>query len=183
MSRRIRPSARKKTWHNVMCSELSETDKKCIEEVFEKFELQKSRIENLEEQRDVYMQEAAEYSKEIDVLKADKEALIAGQETLQKFLAEKDKEIERMKVELDKEVKKREVQADRLREERSQKYMQADMLCKTRTDLSKAKSQAIKEFADKLKGLLALNGRVSNEDYYYMTIYIDNLVKEMVGEG
>ena len=38
MSRRIRPSARKKTLHNVMHSALSETDKKCIEEVFEKFD-------------------------------------------------------------------------------------------------------------------------------------------------
>ena len=37
MSRRIRPSARRKTLGNVKYSNLSETDKKCIEEVFEKF--------------------------------------------------------------------------------------------------------------------------------------------------
>lgn len=60
MSRRIRPSARKKTLHNVMCSALSETDKKCIAEVFEKFEFQKDEIIGL----------------------------INGQETLQKALAE-----------------------------------------------------------------------------------------------
>ena len=37
MSGRIRPSARKKTLNNVMHSNLSITDKRCIEEVFEKF--------------------------------------------------------------------------------------------------------------------------------------------------
>lgn len=100
MSRRIRPSARKKTLHNVMCSSLSETDKKCIEEVFARFDQQKARTEILEEQRDVYMQEASEYSKEIDILKAEKEALIAGQETLQKALAEKNAEVERLKYNL-----------------------------------------------------------------------------------
>ncbi len=65
MSGRIRPSARKKTLNNVMRSNLSITDKGCIEEVFEKFEQ----------------------------LKADKEALIVGQETLQRALTEKNTEI------------------------------------------------------------------------------------------
>lgn len=37
MSGRTRPSARKKTLCNVMHSNLSITDKRCIEEVFEKF--------------------------------------------------------------------------------------------------------------------------------------------------
>ena len=37
MSGRIRPSARKKTLDNVMRSDLSVTDKKCIKEVFERF--------------------------------------------------------------------------------------------------------------------------------------------------
>lgn len=69
MSGRIRPSARKKTLHNVMHSNLSITDKGCIDEVFAKFEQ----------------------------LKADKEALIAGQETLQRALTEKNAEIERLK--------------------------------------------------------------------------------------
>lgn len=48
--------------------------------------------------------------------------------------------------------------------------------------IEQVKAEAIKEFADKLKGLMALNGRISNEDYYYMTIYIDKIVKEMVGD-
>lgn len=38
MSRRIRPSARKKTLGNVLRSDLSETDKQCIQEVFKKFD-------------------------------------------------------------------------------------------------------------------------------------------------
>lgn len=73
MSGRIRPSARKKTLYNVKCSQLSETDKKCIEEVFGKFEQQKTEIEALTEKLN---------------------GAIAGQETLQKALAEKDEEFE-----------------------------------------------------------------------------------------
>ena len=49
MSGRIRPSARKKTLHNVMRSNLSITDKGCIDEVFAKFEQQKAEIEVLKE--------------------------------------------------------------------------------------------------------------------------------------
>ncbi len=58
----------------------------------------------------------------INRLQADKDALIAGQETLQKAL--------------EKEIKKREVQAKRLREEREQKYTQADLLCKLKHELA-----------------------------------------------
>ena len=48
--------------------------------------------------------------------------------------------------------------------------------CKT------AKAEAIKEFAERLKGLLALNIRVSNEEYLDITTDINNLVKEMEGD-
>ena len=46
-------------------------------------------------------------------------------------------------------------------------------------DIESIKSEAIKEFAERLKSLLALNKQVSNESYYYITTDIDNLVKEM----
>lgn len=45
-----------------------------------------------------------------------------------------------------------------------------------------AKSEAIKEFAERLKGLLSLNIRVTNEDYLDIAVEIDNLVKEVFHE-
>ena len=48
--------------------------------------------------------------------------------------------------------------------------------------VEKIRAEAIKEFAERLKGLLSLNVRVSNEDYLDISIDIDNLVKEMVGD-
>ena len=39
-------------------------------------------------------------------------------------------------------------------------------------------SEAIKEFAERLKGALSLNVRISNEDYVDIAEDIDNLVKE-----
>lgn len=63
----------------------------------------------------------------IDELTEKLNATIAGQETLQKAL--------------DKEVKRREIQADRLKEERNQKYKQADMLCKLRNELAEKNAE------------------------------------------
>lgn len=40
-------------------------------------------------------------------------------------------------------------------------------------------SEARKEFADRVKGLLSLNVRVSNEDYLEITEDIENLLEEM----
>lgn len=96
----------------------------------------------------------------INRLQAKNEALIAGQETLQKALAEKSKEIQVLRNTVVCDISNFASEYD-----------------------SKIKSEAIKEFADKLKGLLLSNIHVSNEEYYYMTIYIDNLVKEMVGDA
>ncbi len=134
MSRRIRPSARKKTMHNVMCSALSETDKKCIEEVFEKFEQQK----------------------------AEKEALIAGQETLQKALAEKNAEVERLYSIIN------EIGTGIANIEKILPDMRKEI-----------KTEAIKELLDKIE-----KQAIPNEDDMYWVELDDiyNLVKEMVGD-
>lgn len=58
----------------------------------------------------------------IDDLTERLNATIAGQESLQKALAE--------------ETKKREVQAERLREEREQKYEQIDLICRLRNEIA-----------------------------------------------
>lgn len=50
MSRRTRPSALEKTFHNVMNSRLSETDKNCIAEVFRTFTKYKQESQSLREQ-------------------------------------------------------------------------------------------------------------------------------------
>ncbi len=48
--------------------------------------------------------------------------------------------------------------------------------------MNEVRAEAIKEFAERLKGLLSLNIRVLNEDYLDIATDIDNLVKEMIGE-
>ena len=78
--------------------------------------------------------------------KAEIESLIAGQETLQKYIAEKDAEIERL----------------------LQKLQQPQ-------------SEAVKEFAERLKEK-AEYFREEKESFVPET-YIDNLVKEMVGDS
>ena len=94
------------------------------------------------------------------------EAAANGQETLQKALAEKEKEIERLKNELFCIANERDSIADCINEA-----------------VGEARAEAIREFAERLKSLLALNKQVSNESYYYITTDIDNLVKEIVGDA
>ena len=93
--------------------------------------------------------------------RAEIEALINGQETLQKHIAEKNAEIERLKVEL-------EFKCDNCENIRlsRQEY---------RTAISQAKAEAIKEFAERLKNLPS----VINCEYEWVHSDIDNLAKEM----
>ncbi|MBQ8015665.1 MAG: hypothetical protein IJ264_05725 [Clostridia bacterium] len=144
MSRRIRPSARKKTLHNVMCSALSETDKKCIKEVFEKFELQKAEIEKLTVNMNAFglgmkqeKQRADEWHREAELTAEKLDGAINAQETLQKALAEKTAEI--------------------LRLETSNKN-KLNLIHDLRSHLNDAHSAAIKKFAERL-----CEGRVSND--------------------
>lgn len=48
--------------------------------------------------------------------------------------------------------------------------------------LAKAKSEAIKEVAEKVGHLICINLGVSNQGYRKLSVDIQNLVKEMVGE-
>ena len=98
--------------------------------------------------------------------KAKIEALIAGQETLQKYIAEQKAEIERLKAELE------------------DKQFRCDSCVRiglTRSEhrvcVNQAKAEAIKEFAESLKRLKwsEVNRRITEKD-------IDATVKEMVGE-
>ena len=108
--------------------------------------------------------------------KAEIEALIAGQETLQKALAEKNAEVERLS--------DRNHKCIYLSDDETTEYCVDGPCPKFKTE-SQIKTAAIKEFAEKYKERLR---DVSRYDYgqhaYYMVgeQFIDNLVKEMVDE-
>ena len=105
-------------------------------------------IEKLERLKD----EIAEKDAEIEALKEKFNATIAGQETLQKYIAEQQEKIIKLEAEAMKPIIHNAVLGAELGEE--------------------IKAKAIKEFAERLKketkGLLGAN-------------FVDNLVKEMVG--
>ena len=54
MSGKIRPSLREKTLKNVAWCNLSQTDKNCIKQVFDKFEEQQAEIERLQKKQDLF---------------------------------------------------------------------------------------------------------------------------------
>jgi hypothetical protein len=100
-----------------------------------------------------------ESQKIINRQKAEKEALIAGQETLQKHIAEQKSEIEMLNG-----------------------YINTNCLdcagCKQwKCDCANIRAEAIKEFAERLKGLSEY-GNINVSPWQ-----VDNLVKEMVGDG
>ena len=93
----------------------------------------------------------------INRLQADKEALIAGQETLQKALAEKNAEIEELKTVFDYDFSKFESEYD-----------------------SKIKAEAIKEYKNKVENdIVSLLGKSNCTDFLES---LDYRYKEMVGE-
>lgn len=101
----------------------------------------------------------------INRLQADKEALIAGQETLQKALAEKAAEVERLKNDCFCISNERDAIGDCLNEA-----------------VEEAKAEAIKEFAERLKTEQSFYD--GQETRIYLTEKdLDNLVKEMVGDA
>lgn len=98
----------------------------------------------------------------INRLQTDKEVLIAGHETLQKALAEKDTEIERLK---------------------ASNKNKLDLIHDLRSHINDAHSAAIKKFAERLKKLFdVLECQYFDEDITMNTIRetVDNLVKEML---
>lgn len=138
----------------------------------------------------------------INRMKADKEALIAGQETLQKALAEKSAEVENLK--------KRDETAEKIIREQGGTILhlknENSRLFDRNFELSEkgekaviaciaARAEAIKEFAEKLKEALPMECRtvVEGNDMEGITdtgfqeddtmTTIDNLVKEMVGDA
>lgn len=98
----------------------------------------------------------------INRLQADKEALIAGQETLQKVLAEKAAEVEKLKNDCFCISNERDAIGDCLNEA-----------------VEEAKAEAIKEFAENCKKGLRTGEIIMDKS---IRDIIDNLVKEMIGE-
>ena len=105
--------------------------------------------------------------------KTEIEALIAGQETLQKHIAKQKEENKWLQDQLSKseaEIAKQESKIERLQHLLNSKaFVLADDKKK------QAKAEAIKEFAERLKKVLGFGRYISYEQ-------IDNLVKEMVGD-
>lgn len=99
--------------------------------------------------------------------------------------------IARQKAEIERLKKIQQVQADRIVEERGRRYELAGTLS---MEIKTAKSEAIREFAEKLKENLAVDcdrvcerssllcGSISGYPIYEVEDCIDNLVKERVGE-
>lgn len=137
---------------------------------------QNAEIKTLQE-RNVILRGAVDSQKaEIEKLQADKEALIAGQETLQKALAERNAEIERL---------------TGMRNADPMDF--CGVLCRYSEELiNKARAEAIKEFAELLVeeklAVVFLKGKTDEytEGYHdalcFVEEQIDNLVKEKVGK-
>jgi hypothetical protein len=105
--------------------------------------------------KDKTMNVSKKYLCKIDLinrLKADKEALIAGQETLQKHIAEKDAEVERLQ---------------------SRIIEQHNAICEI---VKQTNSEAIKEFAERLKKEATVD---EDSTWWIANIDVDNLVKEL----
>lgn len=93
---------------------------------------------------------------EINCLQEQLEAAANGQETLQKALAEKDKEVERLNNNI-------------------------SAMAVTMHNCAKAtRAEAIRTFAEMLKQRCSAN---SDINYYILKKLVDNLVKEMVGDA
>lgn len=116
------------------------------------------------------------------------EAAIAGQETLQKALAEKGREIERLTAEKDQLIKTfGECQAeatkalvDKDKEIERLKNNISAMAVTMRNCAKATRAEAIRAFAERLKQRCSAN---SDINYYILKKLVDNLVKEMVGNA
>lgn len=98
--------------------------------------------------------------------KAEKEALIAGQETLQRHIAEQKAEIERYRAAMPD------------LEQKDDDF--CGVVCRFAEGLiEKAKAEAVKEFAERLKETKFKHG----SDYMIYAENIDIIKKEMVGDG
>ena len=125
----------------------------------------------------------------INRLQADKEALIAGQETLQKALAEKNEEFENQSQNFKTAREEIERLSDRnhkciyLSDDETTEYCVDGPCPKFKTE-SKIKAEAIKEFAEFLKNKATAIHKSIDGNYLYeiSNNFIDNLVKEMIGE-
>lgn len=84
---------------------------------------------------------------------------------------------------LDKAVALIEWQKQEIERLQSMNQAKLDMIHDIRAELETAKAEAIKEFAERLKGLLSLNVKVSNEDYLDISEDIDYLVETTTKEA
>lgn len=122
----------------------------------------------------------------LEHIQAENEALISAQETLQKQFESKNSVIERLRHANKCAIEALSGEYGILLERKNAEIERLERENHCFADIGKmyseVKAEAIKEFAERLKGLLSLNVRVSNEDYLDISIDIDNLVKEMEGD-
>lgn len=76
-------------------------------------------------------------------------------------------------------IKRQQAEIEQWKEE-ANKYQ--TLWCIVIDDIETSQSEAIKEFADRLKEEINIRPTHSNEQNKYVCFLIDNLVKEMVGE-
>ncbi len=146
-------------------SEDIECGEKLIKEAVELFKRQQKRIEELESAKVIYasvdycLEDYQESLEKIELLEAEKEALIAGQETLQKALADKIAILE----EIDNEINP------------------LPFVTNFDVAIRSAKSEAYKEFAERLKQQVITIPLCKYEEHGYKAVHyeIDDLVKEM----
>lgn len=112
----------------------------------------------------------------INRLQADKDALIAGQETLQKALAEKDKEIKHLQER--NVILRGAVDTQKTDNKRLAGYLADSISHEPRNELE-IKTEAYKEFAERLKSKLFIAD--DNFNPVVTKAEIDNVVKEMTG--
>ena len=99
------------------------------------------------------------------------DAAIAGQETLQKALAEKEREIERLK---------NKVFCSVVNDEEKMRNIVNEKVAEFELDIELINAEAIKALAERLKQRSTAN---SDINYYILKKLVDNLVKEMVGDA
>lgn len=125
-------------------------------------------------------------SNSIRTANADKEALIAGQETLQKALAEKIAEVERLKTlaELgNMRANDYRVMRDRALKAQAEVDRLSQVVLYHDGHIADARAEATEQLSKKIESRLANNTDISNEQYQSIIWDISEACKEMVGES
>ena len=159
MSGKCRPCLRRKTLCNVWFSELSNTDKDCITQVFDRFEEQQAEIERYKNRQKPTGASGYKVENGKVVFFTD---MLGGCKVVKENLEEVVKTLNEL-----------------LQEAYAKDEIAFALKCKTE-ELKTAKAEAVKEFAERIE-----QSDVSESDKFIMVrkYKFDNLVKEMVGDA